>query len=116
MGSKEFAQAVRGSGAEPINTSANSAIETDNYDTGEGFDFDGSDYPYTVDPSFTAEIMQLMETDDILIQITTVKGNTFDFKPVGGTGIVDWVSIDHIDIEDPEGTGARVVGVLGGDE
>lgn len=115
MGSQEFAQAVRGSAGQPIKTSAGSAIETNNYDTAESFDYDGGDYPYTVDPPFTAEVLQFTETGDIVVTITTKTGDKADFLPKSGAGVIDYLSIDEIELKDPDGNNTPVSGILAGD-
>jgi hypothetical protein len=117
MGSQEFATPVRGSGSTPIQTNAQGAIETDNYRQGGGFDFDGSAYPYTVDPTdFDIQVIHITKASDIVLEITTLTGNTFDVPLAGGSGVIDWIEVDNFTLKDPNNTNARVAGSYGGEE
>lgn len=115
MGSQEFAQAVRGSGAEPISTTSESSFETDNYGNGQGFDKDGSAYPYTIDPTFDIQVVHITQADNITMKVTTIQGYTFDVPLAGGTGVIDHISMDKVEFTDPNNTGARISGFVGGE-
>lgn len=118
MGSEQFSQAVRGSGGRPIQTSAAGSIETDNYDHGDSFEFDGSAYPYTVEPADTDTIIQvamLTISADVDMVVTTIEGDEFAVRLDGVVGsFSDW-EIDALTFEDPRGTGATVAGAWAGE-
>jgi len=115
MGGKEYAQMVRGSGQEPISTTQENAFETDNYREGSGFDFDGSAYPYTIDPAEDIQELNITGAGDIDVEITTTSGTVFTLRLNGTVGSYDKWSIDQITFEDPRGTGAKLIGGWAGE-
>lgn len=119
MGTEEYARPVRGSGGRPIQTSSASAIETNNYKNGGGINLNpantGESYPLTIDPAFDIEVLHITGSGDIEAEITTVSGNIFTIPLNGGTGVIDWFSMDSITFKDPNATGAKLKGSYGGD-
>lgn len=115
MGTQEYARPVRGSEGRPIQTSADSAIETNNYREGGGIDLDGTTYPYTIDPTFDIEVLHITGAGDIDAEVTTISGSVFTIPLNGGTGVIDWVSMDSITFKDPNATGSAIKGSYAGD-
>lgn len=115
MASEQFSQAVRGSSAEPVSVGQTGSIETNDYDYGDAFEFDGSAYPYLVDPAETIHELTVTESADVYARITTNGGNTFDLPLKGGTGTFDRWNIDSVEFVDPNGTGASVAGGWAGE-
>lgn len=115
-GRKEFTYPVGGSGDQPVSMSASGSIETDNYDEGDGFDFDGSAYPYVLNPAGRM-IQEWIITDcgDVDAEIVTKSGTTFTFRLNGITGSFDKWSIDKITFRDPRATAAPLSGAWAGD-
>lgn len=116
MGSQEFSQSVRGSGAQPIQTTATSSLVTNNYDNGGSFSI--TSYPHTIDPTDSIEELIIMETgNDITLDVTTSQGNTITGIPLRGVSaaITAW-DIDSITFNDPNGTGAGTYGAWAGGE
>jgi hypothetical protein len=106
MGSEQFSQAVRGSGGQPIQTSAIGSIDTNDYP--EGDSGDGSTYPVTINPAETIKELAfaIVETE-VSATITTVSGTSFDI-PIASPVVVDRWDIDTVEITDPNGTQPRV--------
>jgi len=115
MASEQFSQAVRGSSAEPVSVGQTGSLETNDYDHGDGFDLDGSAYPYTVNPAETIHELIFIEVDDIDATITTVGGDTFSVRMRGSTGAFDRWNIDKVVLEDPRATAAPVTGAWAGE-
>lgn len=115
MGSQQFSQPVRGSGGEPIQTTPSGSIQTDNYQAGDGFDYDGSAYPYTLNPAETIQELYLTEAGDVTATITTIQGDTFNLPLVGSIGSFEGWEIDTVEFTDPNGTAARLAGGWAGD-
>ena len=116
MGSKEFAQAVRGSGAEPISTTAASAFEIDKYREGAVFDFDGSAYDYSVDPTETIQELLITVAPSSELDITTRSGTTIEGFPLNGATLaLNTIEIDSVTFKDPNSTTARVAGMWVGE-
>ncbi|ELZ94906.1 hypothetical protein C440_07517 [Haloferax mucosum ATCC BAA-1512] len=115
MGIKQFSQPVSGTGGQPVATNAAGTIETDNYAHGGGFDFDGSTYPYTLNPAETIQELVITIAGNITARITTTGGDTFDLKLAGGTGTFDKWEIDSVEFRDPNGTNSRIAGGWAGE-
>jgi hypothetical protein len=90
-------------------------VTTDSYEYGDGFDYDGSGYPHTVDPERTIQELLITEAGDIVATITTTSGDTFDFSLAGKEGAFNTWQIDSITFKDPNGTTARLAGGWSGE-
>jgi len=91
-------------------------VTTDTYDLGDGFDFDGAGYPYTVDPSpSTIQELLITEAGDIVAEITTTGGSVFDFSLADKEGAFNSWEIEEVTFKDPKGTTARVAGGWSGE-
>jgi len=102
-GRPEFSRTVTGGSGRPVSTSAEGTVETDNYPTGDAFDFSGGELPKTVDPAATMqEIVITGSGDDTLLEITTTGGATFDLPLNGTLGTFDKWSVDVLTVK---GTG-----------
>ncbi|MBV0903917.1 hypothetical protein [Haloarcula salina] len=115
MASEQFSQAVRGSSAEPVNVGQTGSIETNDYDNGDGFQHDGSSYPYSHNPAGTIQELILTEAGDIDMEVTTVGGDTFSLRLAGSTGVFNRWNIDSVTFRDPRGTAAPVYGGWAGE-
>lgn len=104
MGSEEFAQPVRGSGAEPISTTQTSAFEVDNYSNADSVA--SSTYPLEVDPVFTIQHLAIFAIpSDKTLDITTSDGTLVSgVRPNGATAYLDGLEIESITVNDPDGT------------
>jgi hypothetical protein len=106
MGSEQFSQAVRGSGGQPIQTSAIGSIDTNDYP--EGDSGDGSTFPVIINPPETIkELAFAIVSAEVSATITTVSGTTFDI-PVASPVVVDRWDIDEVEITDPNNNTPRV--------
>ncbi|WP_410765790.1 hypothetical protein [Haloferax sp. DFSO60] len=114
MGVEQFSQEVRGSGG-ILATSTQGTVETDNYAHGDAFDFDGSAYPYSLNPAETIQELIITTAGDIVAHITTTGGDTFDFPLAGSVVAVDKWEIDTVEFRDPNGTAARLAGGWAGE-
>ena len=117
MPSEEFSTAVRGSGGQPIQTTASGHVQTDNYDYGDGFDFDGTNYPYTVQTDRIIQSLILTHVaEPTTMTVETIHGDVFDvYVPDGLTGsFSDW-EIEAVTFYDPDGTGGRISGGWAGE-
>ena len=90
-------------------------IKTDTWPEADGFDFDGSNYPYTVDPTPTIQSLQLTRTGDVVAHITLDNGTELDLPLAGTIGVIDDKEIDAVEFRDPNGTNARVSGGWSGE-
>lgn len=115
MPSEQFSQAVRGSGARPVSVGLNGSIETNDYDYGDAFDHDGSAYPYEINPAETIQELIITEAGDVVARITTVGGDTFDFRLRGSNGAFNRWNIDKVVLRDPQGTAAPISGGWAGE-
>lgn len=115
MGSEQFSQAVRGSSAEPVGVAQTGSLETNDYDYGDAFDFDGSAYPYSINPAETIHELSITTSGDIIARITTNGGDTFDLPLAGGTGTWDRWNIDSVEFRDPKGKTTRIAGGWAGE-
>lgn len=115
MGSEQFSQAVRGSAGDPVGVSQQGSLETNDYDEGDGFDFDGSAYPYTINPSEVIHELVITSADNIDAEITTVSGTTFTLPLASSTGAFDRWNIDKVVFKDPNATTARIAGGWAGE-
>jgi hypothetical protein len=108
MASEQFSQAVRGSGGQPIATSAIGSIDTNDYGSGGGYDEDGSSYPYSLNPAETIKELGFQIVDaEILVTITTVEGDVVEI-PVASPSTYDRWDIDSVEITDPNGNTPRI--------
>lgn len=115
MPSEEFSQAVRGSSAEPISTNATGTMETDNYEHGGAYSFDGSAYPYSVNPAETIQELWVTRSADVVARITTTGGDTFDLELAGRPIVSDKWEIDSVEFRDPNGTTDSISGGYAGE-
>ncbi len=115
MGSEQFSQAVRGSSGNPVGVSSIGSLETNDYDEGDGFDFDGSAYPYSINPAETIKELVVTTSGDVVAEITTISGTTFELPLAGGSGSFDRWNIDSVKFRDPNATGERVAGGWAGE-
>jgi hypothetical protein len=115
--SEQFSQAVRGAGARPIATTAAGSIQTDNYPAGDGFEFDGSAYPYTFNADNVDAIQDVMisEAGDVDMEIETIQGDTFTVRLAETVGRWEIWEIQSITFRDPRGTAAALYGAWGGE-
>jgi len=108
MGSEQFSQAVRGSGGQPIATSAIGSIDTNDYPEGDSGDQNGSAYPYLINPAETIKEFAFAIVDaEISATITTTSGTSFSV-PIASPTVVDRWDIDSVELTDPNASGARV--------
>jgi hypothetical protein len=114
-GYQELGRKVAGSRGDTVRTSVDGSIETNNYSDALGFDYDGSAYPYTVNPSFQGEYVNLTSAGDVVITFTLVDGSTVDVPIAGATGDIPVLSHTEFEIKDPNSTNARIAGFVGGD-
>jgi hypothetical protein len=114
-GYKELGRQVSGSSGEPVRTAVDGSIETNNYSDAIGFNFDGSTYPYTVNPSFQGEYLNLTEAGNVEIVFTLVNGTTITIPVRGATGDIPVLSHTEFTINDPNNTGSRIAGFVAGD-
>jgi len=115
MPAEEFSTPVRGSGGQPVATTTNGTVQTDNYQAGDAFDFDGSAYPYVLNPAETIQELAITASDDIVAHITTIQGDVFDLPLAGTVGSWEGWEIDEVEFRDPNGTAARVAGGWAGE-
>lgn len=99
----------------PVSVTTGGTVQTNNYSAAGGFDYDGSAYPYTVNPSETIQFLHITQAGDIVAHVTTVSGDTADIPLAGGSGVIDWLEIDSVEFRDPNGTTARIAGSWGGE-
>lgn len=114
MPAEQFAQAVRGSGGRPIQTSPGGAIETDNYTEGGSIGPTAA-YPLEVNPAATIQELVITTTgNQIVADIETVsadESDDLDGVPLqGATLALDTVEVDAITFRDPEGSGVETAG------
>lgn len=91
------------------------SVQTDTYPNGAGFDFDGTSYPYTVDPAATIQVLKLTQTGDIIAEMTLASGDVFTLNLRGTIGVIDDMEINSVEFQDPEGTEAAVSGGWAGE-
>jgi hypothetical protein len=115
MPSEQFSQAVRGSSAEPVGVAQTGSLETNDYDYGDGFDFDGSAYPYQLNPAEVIHELIVTQAGDVDAEITTTGGDTFTLRLNGRTGAFDRWNIDSVTFQDPRATGASLSGGWAGE-
>lgn len=115
MGSEEFAQAVRGSGGDPIATTQTAAFETDNY--GDGDAIVSTTYPIDVDPAFSIQHLAIFAMpDDKTLDVVTGAGVSITgIQPLGATAYLDGLTIDSLTINDPDATGGTTSLLLVGE-
>jgi hypothetical protein len=108
MASEQFSQAVRGSGGQPIATSAIGSIDTNDYAEGDAGDEDGSSYPYSINPAETIkEFAFAIVGAEIEAVVTTTSGTSFTV-PIASPTVVDRWDIDSVELQDPSGNAARI--------
>jgi hypothetical protein len=115
MPSEQFSQAVRGSSAEPVGVAQTGSLETNDYDYGDGFDFDGSAYPYSLNPARVIHELIVTQAGDIQAEIITTGGDNIPLRLAGATGTFDRWNIDKVVFSDPRGTGAALSGGWAGE-
>jgi len=105
---------IRGSNG-TLSTTTDGTVQTDNYTSAAGFDFDGSNYPYSVNPSnFDIQEVVITTAGDIDLQFDTVNG-TVTVPLAGGVGSFDKLTAQSITFRDPNATGARIGGLVVGE-
>lgn len=114
MGVEQFNQTVRGQGG-TLRTNASGVIETDNYPNGDAFSFDGTAYPYTVNPAETIQELIITRSADVVARITTTGGDTFDIELAGSLPSFNFWEIDQVEFRDPDLTGAAIAGGWAGE-
>jgi len=116
----ELSRTVTGSKGSAVRTAEDGSIATNNYPYGDGFDFDGFAYPYTVDTSESAattiQELYFTKTGDIDMVITTELGDTIRIPLSETTGSWDGFEIGSVKFEDPNGTNASLKGGWAGEE
>jgi hypothetical protein len=115
MGRKQFIQEIGGSDGDPVATSTEGVIETDNYSHIGTFDHSGGNYPYTVDPAEVIQEINFTAAGDIVAVIHTTGGDSERLALAGVVGSFDKWEITKIVLEDPKGTSARVAGGWAGE-
>lgn len=115
MPAEQFSTPMRGSSGGTLATTSAGTMKTDNYGGGDGFDFDGSGYPYTLNPAETIQELLVTESADVVARITTIQGDTFDLPLVGAVGSFEGWEIDSVEFRDPNGTAARIAGGWSGE-
>lgn len=116
MPAEQFSAPVRGAAGTPLQTTEQGSMQTDNYDHGGAFEFDGTAYPYTVDP-VDRLIQEVMLTDagDIDMTVETIHGDTFTVRLADTVGRWQIWEIESLTFEDPRGTAAPLYGAWGGE-
>jgi hypothetical protein len=114
MGVPEHEQTVRGSNG-TLRTNASGVIQTDNYAHGAAFDFDGSTYPYSLNPAETIQELNITASGDIIARITTTGSDTFDLPLASASASFGKWEIDSVEFRDPHATGARIAGGWAGE-
>lgn len=110
MGTQEFAQPVRGSGAQPVSTAVNGAIETNNYRNAEYVEYPASySYGDTVDPAFDVqEILAFRVADGKEVDMTLVDGETVeDVDPAGSEFTLNFLEVDSFTVKDAADSGGN---------
>jgi hypothetical protein len=114
-GRSEFLQEIGGQSGAAVQTNASGVIETNNYVEGDGFSFDGTAYPYTVNPPESIQELVIVECGDIVAEIETASGTTFDLELVGSAAVFNHWAINSVTFRDPLGTGAVISGGWAGE-
>lgn len=112
---KRSTTVVSGGGGHPIQTTTTGTVQTDNYDYGDAFDYDGSAYPYTIDPAATIQELVITDAGGIDAEITTEQGDTFTLPLAATVGSWEGWEIDIVTFRDPAGTTARIAGGWAGE-
>jgi hypothetical protein len=107
---EQFSTPVRGSSGAAVSVAATGTIETDNYQSAAGFDFDGSAYPYTINPAETIQELFVTQSAKIRAVITTTSGEVATIPLNGNTIVLDKIEIDSVVFQDPNGTAAPISG------
>jgi hypothetical protein len=90
-------------------------VETERYVKGGQFDEGGGSYPYTIAPDETIKVLHITDAGNIVAACDLVNGDTVQIPMAGGVGIIDWLEIDAVEFQDPNGTGARIAGSWAGE-
>lgn len=114
-GRPEFVQGVGGVDSTQIDANISSTVETDNYHNGDGFDYDGSAYPYSVDPSETIHELVITDAGHVTAEIVTKTGDVVALPLAGNIGCWNHWAIDSITFKDPDGTNAPLSGGWAGE-
>lgn len=115
VGYQELGRQVSGSQGTPVNTSMDGSIETNNYDEGLEFEETGGAYPYTIDPAFQGEYINLTDSGDIIMEVHTISGDVVSIPLKGATGDIPVFSHDKLVFKDPNGTGTSIAGFIAGE-
>ncbi|RNJ25473.1 hypothetical protein [Halosegnis longus] len=107
-GTEQFSQTVRGSGG-VLATAATGTVQTDNYATGGHLSASGAaDYPLSLNPAATIQELNVTRSNAALvITVTTTGGDEFQTFANGTIGSRDKWEIDHLEVTDPTGSGAK---------
>jgi hypothetical protein len=105
---------IRGSNG-TLSTTTDGTVQTDNYNSAAGFDFDGSSYPYSVNPSnFDIQELVVTTAGDIDVEFDTVNG-TVTVPLAGGVGSFDKLTAQSVTFKDPRATDSRIGGLVVGE-
>lgn len=113
MPAEQFSTPVRGSAGDPVQMSQTGSLETNDYDHGDGFVVSG--YPTEINPAETIHEVVITESADIVMEVHTVGGDTFDLELRGAVGAWNRWRTDKLVFKDPNGTGAEIAGAWAGD-
>lgn len=106
--------AIRRNVRRDVRSVVESVVETNAYVDGQAIDEDGSAYPYTVDPAWSIQEINLTDVGDVVAEITTVGGSTFDVPLESRIGSYDHWVVDSITFKDPNNTGHALKGAVAG--
>lgn len=92
-------------------------MQTDNYEAGAGFEFDGSNYPYEITAGSVNAIQEviLSQVGDVDMVIDTVQGDTISLRLDGAYGRYQTWEMETVTFYDPRATGAALYGAWGGE-
>ena len=117
MAAEQFSAPVRGAAGQPLATTTAGSIQTDNYPSGGGFDYDGTAYPYVIEATSVNAIQEVMLTEagNIEMEVDTVQGENFSVPLKSTVGRWQIWEIQTVTFSDPDGTGAELAGAWGGE-
>jgi len=104
---------IRIDGSNERAVTVSTSVQTDTYDRGD--DFDGTAYPYTLDPEETIQqvLLSIVKTE-VDIEITTTDGDIVTI-PVNSKSSIDSYSADKVEIKNPNDATKRVAGGWAGE-
>lgn len=118
MPSEQFAQAVRGSGTQPIQTNAQGTMETDNY--GNGGDFaaggeTGNTFPFPINPAALMQEVTFTEAGKHVAEFHLTGGDVVELRLEDAVGVWDKWETDKLVLRDPKGNGNLICGGWAGE-